>query len=83
VSRRRYSMLPGYDHLCNVASTAGNVCHIRCQAEGFVYFAAYVLLLSHKNSFDLDRYEITGTQKAESEMFVSSDLRIAVKNTIG
>jgi hypothetical protein len=45
----------------------------------FIYFVAYVLLLSHKNRFDLDSYGAAGTQKALSEMFMASNLCFAVK----
>ena len=41
--------------------------HIRFESEGLVYFTAYVLLLSHKNSFDLDSCGAAGTENAEGE----------------
>jgi len=58
-------------------------CHIRFESEGFVYFTAYVLLLSHKNSFDLDSCGAAGTEKAEGELFMASNLYIAVTNSLG
>lgn len=66
-----------------MASTTESLCRVRFESEASVYFTVYVLLLSHRNSFDLDSCAVAGTENAERELFMASNLCIAVKNTLG
>jgi len=66
-----------------MASTTESFLTTRFESESFVYFTVYVLLLSHKNSFDLDCCGAAGTEKAEDELFMASNLCTAVTNTLG